>query len=217
MSDSRARIDPIAAGLADAGASGFRALEAVAEGLAEAVSMRSVGRTGGTGTSRRARAGAAGPAAGALAEDLLRVLADLLDRAGGVAHAVADALTEPDQPPPQPPPGSPDPATPARLVITAPAGDPSSGTITVWNTGNGTLHNMSFGCTDLVAGGERITSGEVTFSPPTVDRLAPGEGVTVTVTVAGRPERMAADYHGVLTSEPGGGAVLLTARSTAKR
>jgi hypothetical protein len=210
MSDSRAgRIDPIAAGLADAGASGFRALEAVAEGLADAVSMRSAARGGGTG------AGATGPAAGALAGDLLRVLADLLDRAGGVAHAVADAFTQPEPPPPGPP-GSLEPA-PARLVVTAPAGEPASGTFTYWNTGTVTLTGVRFECTDLVAGGARIANGDVTFAPPSVERLAPGEGATVVVTVAGRPGRIAGDYHGVLTGEPGAGAVLLTARNTPKR
>ncbi|WP_445188783.1 hypothetical protein ACTXG6_17010 [Pseudonocardia sp. Cha107L01] len=215
-------IEPLTAGITDAALSGFHALEMVAGALAESVRARPSAQ-GSRPASTQGRAtprGQAGPVAhrapdpGALTEELVRVFAELLGRAGEVAQSVAQALT--------PPPGprencEPDTPTVARLVTDARGGDPVSAEFTYWNTGTTALRDVTFNASDLVGHAGRISNEEISFEPPSIATIAPGDGVTVTVKVAGNNSRVAADYHGAVTGDPGAGAVLLTVRSTTRQ
>lgn len=207
-SPPRHPVDPLAEVISDAAHSGFRTLESVTDALAESVHLQA------SGSSRRRRPSPAGTTPpGAVAEDLLRLFAELLGKAGEVAQDVAQAIggqpgEEPDD----------EQRRTVELVeLDAPAGEAATGEFTIWNTGQVVLRNVQFSTTGLTGRAGAINTEELTFRPAVIGSIVPGAGQTVTVSVSPSIERAQGVYHGVVTGEPGAGVVLLAVRSTPPR
>jgi hypothetical protein len=145
------------------------------------------------------------------ADDLLQIFAETLNRAGQLTRSIAKAISDQRDDAPDDVQG----LTAARIEIEASTGEVASGDFTFWNTGSTVLWDVHFAATDLIGNGGKISTDLVSFHPSGIDRVGPGEGVTVSVSVKPRFTRKPGIYHGAVTGEPGAAAMLLTLRSIA--
>jgi hypothetical protein len=198
----------LAEGISDVARPSFRALANAANRLAAGLHLP-VPRA----APRRIPGRRATQWAPAVVEDLLQTFAETLNRAAHLARSIAEAISEQRD-------NARDDISrlsAAWIEIEASTGEVASGEFTFWNTGSTVLSDVRFTSTDLISNCGKIPTDLVSFHPSEIDRVEPGEGVTVSVSVKPRLTRKSAVYHGAVTGEPGAAVMLLTLRSTSAR
>lgn len=146
------------------------------------------------------------PLALGLLDDLSAVFVDLLNRAAGAAHDVADAITQ--QTHYGSAAGAPSGCIP-ELALAAPAGQHATVRFNLWNTGAGALRSVRFDATDLLGSAGRIGIKTISFTPALVDFVRPGGSAVVVIVVAVPPEAVPGVYRGLVQAEPGDSCVIL--------
>jgi hypothetical protein len=190
-------VDPLAGAVSDAARSGVRAMGSVGNALRDTIGVR--GRTAAPSADpARHTTGAA-----ALIDEIAGMLADFLDRAGGVAQDVATGIDERT---------ANDPAAPARKELelyTAPGGT-ARGKFTIWNRGDVKLEVVGFQSTSLLGPlGAEIVASAVTFDPDPIGQILPRQGEEVVVAVEVPAEVVVGTYHGLVRAKKGSASVLL--------
>jgi hypothetical protein len=189
--------DPLAGAVSDAARSGVRAMGSVGNALRDTIGVR--GRTAGPSVDpARHTTGAA-----TLIDEIAGLLADFLDRAGGVAQDVATGIDERT---------ANDPAAPPRKELelhTAPGGT-ARGKFTIWNRGDVKLEVVGFKSTSLLGPfGAEIVASAVSFDPDPIERILPRQGEEIVVSVDVPAEVVVGTYHGLVRAMKGSASVLL--------
>jgi hypothetical protein len=225
----RRPIEPLVGVVTDGVALGYQALELVVEGLRESLRIQtSAAQPQATGSGRPratyrrpsktygqpavtvghdqaqpspapppAGAGAgAAASSGALISDLAGIASELLTRAAAVAGEVASAAgTRSAQ-------AAAGPSIP-ELIVEAPAGENATLEFQVWNTGSSALRTITLNATDLIGADRAAIDNAVSFKPPIVDQLGPGQYATVEIDVAVPKGTTPGNYRGLVQAEPG--------------
>jgi hypothetical protein len=207
--------EPLIVGIREGVEAGYQALEYVLAGLRESVRIRRPTWTGSTkerldwaqrqgaharGTTDSGRhplRDFVGEGAPFELDYLVRMLADLLGSASGVAQEFARYISERSEQEPA------HPKAPAQLE---PKGFPDSNAscqFRVHNTTSTALRDVVFAGTELIGDEAAVQTSLISFEPDHISSIRPGGSVTTTVTVA-IPRGFPRDtYRGLILAEPG--------------